>query len=97
VAGQRTAATDGACRRQGRSLEIRRRERAPALAAKTAAQLDQAADGRFILGLGVGNAVMNARFGIPPQPPLAMSEEYVGVIRAVLGGQASALHPDRSG
>ena len=40
--------------------------RPPVLAAKTAAQLDQAAGGRFILGLGVGNAVMNARFGLSP-------------------------------
>ena len=63
--------------------------RPPVLAAKTAAQLDQATDGRFILGLGVGNSVMNARFGVQPQPPLQMIEEYVGVIRAVLGGQVT--------
>ena len=58
--------------------------RPPVLAAKTAAQLDQAAGGRFILGLGVGNAVMNTRFGLPPLEPLRMVEEYVGVIRSVL-------------
>src|SRR4029077_15824246 len=52
--------------------------------AKTAAQLDQAADGRFILGLGVGNAVMNARFGLSPFEPLRMVEEYVEVVRSVL-------------
>ena len=63
--------------------------RPPVLAAKTAAQLDQAADGRFILGLGVGNSVMNARFGVQPHPPLPMIEEYVGVIRTVLHGQAT--------
>ncbi len=40
--------------------------RPPVLAAKTAAQLDQAAGGRFVLGLGVANLVMNARFGIAP-------------------------------
>ena len=39
--------------------------RPPVLAAKTAAQLDHATDGRFILGLGVANTVMNARFGLP--------------------------------
>jgi len=61
--------------------------RPPVLAAKTAAQLDQAADGRFILGLGVGNSVMNTRFGIAPFAPLPMIEEYVGVVRAVLRGQ----------
>ena len=58
--------------------------RPPVLAAKTAAQLDQAAGGRFILGLGVGNAVMNARFGLSPFEPLRMVEEYVGVVRSVL-------------
>ncbi len=63
--------------------------RPPVLAAKTAAQLDQAAGGRFILGLGVGNPVMNGRFGIQPFPPLAMIEEYVAVIRGVLAGEAA--------
>jgi 5,10-methylenetetrahydromethanopterin reductase len=62
--------------------------RPPVLAAKTAAQLDQAAGGRFLLGLGVANTVMNDRFGIPPFAPLPMIEEYVGVIRAVLRGEA---------
>src|SRR5215831_9449973 len=61
--------------------------RPPVLAAKTAAQLDQATHGRFTLGLGVGNPVMNGRFGIQPFEPLAMIEEYVAVIRAVLSGQ----------
>jgi 5,10-methylenetetrahydromethanopterin reductase len=60
--------------------------RPPVLAAKTAAQLDRAADGRFILGIGVGNPVMNGRFGIAPFPPLQMVEEYVAVVRAVLAG-----------
>ena len=60
--------------------------RPPVLAAKTAAQLDQASDGRFILGLGVANSVMNARFGLAPLAPLAMIEEYAAVVRAVLGG-----------
>jgi alkanesulfonate monooxygenase SsuD/methylene tetrahydromethanopterin reductase-like flavin-dependent oxidoreductase (luciferase family) len=60
--------------------------RPPVLAAKTAAQLDQAADGRFVLGIGVGNPVMNGRFGIAPFPPLQMVEEYLAVVRAVLAG-----------
>jgi len=63
--------------------------RPPVLAAKTAVQLDQAAGGRFILGLGVANTVMNGRFGIAPFAPLPMIEEYVGVIRAVLRGDAA--------
>jgi 5,10-methylenetetrahydromethanopterin reductase len=58
--------------------------RPPVLAAKTAAQLDHAADGRFILGLGVANTVMNTRFGLAPFAPLPMVEEYVAVIRTVL-------------
>ncbi len=60
--------------------------RPPVLAAKTAAQLDHAAGGRFVLGLGVANTIMNTRFGIAPFAPLPMIEEYVGVVRAVLGG-----------
>lgn len=60
--------------------------RPPVLAAKTAAQLDIAAGGRFILGLGTANAVMNGRFGIAPFAPLPMIEEYVAVVRAVLAG-----------
>ena len=55
--------------------------RPPVLAAKTAAQLDQASNGRFILGLGVANSVMNERFGIAPFAPLAMIEEYAAVVR----------------
>jgi alkanesulfonate monooxygenase SsuD/methylene tetrahydromethanopterin reductase-like flavin-dependent oxidoreductase (luciferase family) len=60
--------------------------RPPVLAAKTAAQLDQASDGRFLLGLGVANDVMNGRFGLTPVPPLRIVAEYVGVVRSVLAG-----------
>lgn len=61
--------------------------RPPVLAAKSAAQLDHATGGRFLLGLGVANQVMNTRFGIPPFAPLPMIEEYVGAVRAVLAGR----------
>lgn len=71
--------------------------RPPVLAAKTAAQLDQASDGRFILGLGVANAVMNSRFGIAPFDPFRMIEEYVGVLRAVLSGSEYAGQVFRTG
>jgi alkanesulfonate monooxygenase SsuD/methylene tetrahydromethanopterin reductase-like flavin-dependent oxidoreductase (luciferase family) len=60
--------------------------RPPVLAAKTAAQLDHASAGRFILGLGVANTFINTRSGIEPFQPLAMMEEYAAVVRAVLGG-----------
>jgi 5,10-methylenetetrahydromethanopterin reductase len=63
--------------------------RPPVLAAKTAAQLDQASDGRFLLGLGVANTVMNGRFGLPPFPAAQMIEEYVGAVRAVLAGDTA--------
>jgi 5,10-methylenetetrahydromethanopterin reductase len=65
--------------------------RPPVLAAKTAAQLDQASEGRFLLGLGVGNDVMNGRFGLPPFPPLQMIEEYVGALRAALAGNPAGF------
>jgi alkanesulfonate monooxygenase SsuD/methylene tetrahydromethanopterin reductase-like flavin-dependent oxidoreductase (luciferase family) len=60
--------------------------RPPVLAAKTAAQLDHASNGRFVLGVGVANSVMNTRFGVAPHPPLPMIEEYTAVVRAVLEG-----------
>lgn len=60
--------------------------RPPVLAAKTAAQLDHASRGRFALGLGTANAIMNGRFGIAPFRPLPMIEEYVAAVRAVLAG-----------
>jgi alkanesulfonate monooxygenase SsuD/methylene tetrahydromethanopterin reductase-like flavin-dependent oxidoreductase (luciferase family) len=66
--------------------------RPPVLAAKTAAQLDQATAGRFTLGLGVANSLMNTRFGIPPFAALPMIEEYVAVVRAVLRGHAAGYH-----
>ncbi len=65
--------------------------RPPVLAAKTAAQLDHASQGRFILGLGVANALMNSRFGLAPFDPLQMIEEYVAVVRAVLQSDAGGF------
>jgi 5,10-methylenetetrahydromethanopterin reductase len=65
--------------------------RPPVLAAKTAAQLDQASGGRFLLGLGVANDVMNSRFGLTPFPPLRMVAEYAGVVRAVLAGDPAGF------
>ncbi len=68
--------------------------RPPVLAAKTAAQLDHASNGRFVLGLGTANAIMNGRFGIAPFAPLKMIEEYVAVVRAVLAGDAGGFTGD---
>ena len=65
--------------------------RPPVLAAKTAAQLDQASTGRFLLGLGVANDVMNGRFGLTPFPPVRMVAEYVAVVRAVLAGDPAGF------
>jgi 5,10-methylenetetrahydromethanopterin reductase len=65
--------------------------RPPVLTAKTAAQLDQASGGRFVLGLGVANDVMNGRFGLTPVPPLAMVAEYLAVVRAVLAGDPAGF------
>ncbi len=68
--------------------------RPPVLAAKTAVQLDHASNGRFVLGLGTANAIMNGRFGIAPFAPLKMIEEYVAVVRAVLVGDIGGFTGD---
>jgi len=65
--------------------------RPPVLTAKTAATLDHAAAGRFILGLGTANAITNSRFGLAPFEPLPMIEEYVAVVRAVLAGDPAGF------
>ena len=65
--------------------------RPPVLAAKTAAQLDQASGGRFLLGLGVANDVMNGRFGLTPFRSLPMVAEYVAVVRSVLTGDPAGF------
>jgi alkanesulfonate monooxygenase SsuD/methylene tetrahydromethanopterin reductase-like flavin-dependent oxidoreductase (luciferase family) len=71
--------------------------RPPVLAAKTAAQLDQASGGRFLLGLGVANEVMNGRFGLASFPPLTMIAEYAAVVRAVLAGRSFSGEQFRTG
>ncbi|TDC98443.1 LLM class flavin-dependent oxidoreductase [Actinomadura sp. 7K507] len=65
--------------------------RPPVLTAKAAVDLDEASGGRFRLGLGTANAVMNGRAGLPPHPPLTMIEEYVSVVRAVLSGDPAGF------
>jgi probable F420-dependent oxidoreductase len=62
--------------------------RPPTLLAKMAATLDQLAGGRLDLGLGAGwNRVEHEENGLPFPPPgerLAMLEEALGVLRALL-------------
>jgi alkanesulfonate monooxygenase SsuD/methylene tetrahydromethanopterin reductase-like flavin-dependent oxidoreductase (luciferase family) len=60
----------------------------PALTAMTLASLDEQSGGRFVLGLGVANPALNqGLLGLPDVPPLEMTEEYVGLVRAILSGQ----------
>ncbi|GEL20627.1 hypothetical protein PA7_44640 [Pseudonocardia asaccharolytica DSM 44247 = NBRC 16224] len=62
--------------------------RPPALAAMTAATLDEQSGGRFVLGLGVATPALNHhQLGLPRVPPLAMLRDYVGVVRAVHRGE----------
>jgi F420-dependent oxidoreductase-like protein len=59
--------------------------RTPALAALTAATLDELSGGRFRLGLGVSNAdVADGWYGEPYDRPLERTREYVAVVRAAL-------------
>jgi F420-dependent oxidoreductase-like protein len=59
--------------------------RTPAMTAMTAATLDQMSGGRFLLGLGVsGPQVVEGWHGRPFGKPLAISREYVAIVRAIL-------------
>src|SRR6266540_3848859 len=62
--------------------------RGPALLAQTAAALQQASNGRFVLGLGASSNVIVERWnGIPFRRPLAKVEETVAYLRTVLAGE----------
>jgi probable F420-dependent oxidoreductase len=62
--------------------------RGPALLAQTAAALQDASNGRFVLGLGASSNVIVERWnGIPFRQPLAKVEETVGYLRTVLAGE----------
>lgn len=63
------------------------RPRHPALTAASAAAVDEAAGGRFLLGLGLANPGLNeGMLGLPPVPPVPFMREYVGIVRRVLAG-----------
>jgi probable F420-dependent oxidoreductase len=62
--------------------------RGPALLAQTAAALQDASGGRFVLGLGASSNVIVERWnGIPFRRPLAKVEETVAYLRTVLAGE----------
>lgn len=62
--------------------------RHPALAAVGAGAAAQLSDGRFVLGLGVGNPGVNQdQLGLPSVSSLTAMREYVRVVRATLSGQ----------
>jgi alkanesulfonate monooxygenase SsuD/methylene tetrahydromethanopterin reductase-like flavin-dependent oxidoreductase (luciferase family) len=60
--------------------------------AQTAAFIHELSAGRFVLGLGVSHAPMNARLGVETGKPLADMRRYVEAIRA-LGKQVGELPP----
>ena len=61
--------------------------RHPAMAAMTAMTLAEESHGRFLMGLGVANPLLNeGQLGLPPRRPLAFMREYVAVVRSVLSG-----------
>jgi alkanesulfonate monooxygenase SsuD/methylene tetrahydromethanopterin reductase-like flavin-dependent oxidoreductase (luciferase family) len=63
--------------------------RSPASMAQTAATVDDVSGGRFRLGLGVGHRVtMGGWHGQQIGKPAAEMREYIGIVRAILAGQA---------
>lgn len=70
---------------------VNARLRHPALAAMSAATLDELSAGRFTLGLGVANPGLNeGALGLEPVDPVAFARAYVAAVRAVLAGHGDA-------
>jgi phthiodiolone/phenolphthiodiolone dimycocerosates ketoreductase len=57
--------------------------RNPAVTAQAAATLHQLTKGRAILGIGAGEGMDNAPYGVPWERPVATFEEGIAVIRAL--------------
>lgn len=69
--------------------------RTPATLALTAADLQRASDGRFILGLGAGTAPITEGFhGVQWQAPLRKLEDTLVAVRALLDGARLPQAPD---
>ena len=67
--------------------------RTPAMAAMTAISLDQLSGGRAVLGLGTsGPQVVEGWHGVATQPPLALTEDYVAIVRQVIAGDRRVEH-----
>jgi len=59
--------------------------RTPAMCAMTAMTLDALSGGRFVLGVGPsGPQVIEGWHGVPYQPSLTRTKEYVRIVRAIL-------------
>src|SRR5437899_11740996 len=64
--------------------------RHPVAMAQAALTLSEMSGGRFRLGIGVSHKVsMESSLGLTLREPLAVTREYVGVLRAALGGPAA--------
>lgn len=69
------------------------RARQPAMTAMTAMALQETSGGRFRLGLGVANTVLNeGRLGLEPVSPVAWMAEYVAVVRQTCAGGPVHVH-----
>lgn len=67
--------------------------RSPALTGMTALTLQQLTGGRLMLGLGVsGPQVIEGWHGVAFRKPLAMSRDYLAILRQVLAGEAKVVH-----
>ncbi len=67
--------------------------RTPATTAMTAVTLSELSGGRFLLGLGVsGPQVVEGWHGRPYGKPLALTREYVGIVRRALAREERLTH-----